>query len=159
MAVHRTCNAKVPSSILGRGLVEQRQRRTNVQVPERSKGLVLGTSVFALAGSNPVLYTNAVPTFSPFFFSYTPTHLPRLRAVVPRSTRGGSSATRRRRQKTNERHAAEVTFDGSGRGLQTRGRLIPQEFDSPSTACSPPTRGLRAACVDGDSDGQCAREV
>ena len=54
VAVHRTCNAKVPSSILGRGLVEQRQRRTNVQVPERSKGLVLGTSVFALAGSNPV---------------------------------------------------------------------------------------------------------
>ena len=67
VAVHRTCNAKVPSSILGRGLVEQRQRRTNVQVPERSKGLVLGTSVFALAGSNPVLYTNAVPTFSTFF--------------------------------------------------------------------------------------------
>ena len=27
-----------------------------VQVPEWSKGLVLGTSVFALAGSNPVLH-------------------------------------------------------------------------------------------------------
>ena len=30
-----------------------------VQVPERSKGLVLGTSVFALAGSNPVLHNLA----------------------------------------------------------------------------------------------------
>ena len=27
-----------------------------VRVPERSKGLVLGTNVFALAGSNPVLH-------------------------------------------------------------------------------------------------------
>ncbi len=27
-----------------------------MQVPERSKGLVLGTSVFARAGSNPVLH-------------------------------------------------------------------------------------------------------
>ena len=31
-----------------------------VQVPERSKGLVLGTSVFALAGSNPVLHITPI---------------------------------------------------------------------------------------------------
>ena len=31
-------------------------------------------------------------------------------------------------------NTAEVILDGSGRGLQTRGRLIPQQFDSASTA-------------------------
>ena len=36
---------------------------------------------------------------------------------------------------------AEVTLDGSGRGLQTRGRLIPQQFDSASTAWLPASAG------------------
>ena len=44
-----------------------------VQVPERSKGLVLGTNVFALAGSNPVLYieqTERSHAHSPFIYTF-----------------------------------------------------------------------------------------
>ena len=153
VVVHRTCNAKVLSSILSCGLATTSTSAREVQ------GAGFRHQCVRTRGFKSRLVHERRSDVFHFFFSYPPTNLPRPRAVVPRSTRGGSSATQRRRQKTNERHAAEVTFDGSGRGLQTRGRLIPQEFDSPSTACSPPTRGLRAACVDGDSDGQCAREV
>ena len=70
--------SRVQSSVAA--LVEQRQRRTNVQVPERSKGLVLGTSVFALAGSNPVLYTQRNIFFT--FRASRPTHV-QLVAEVP----------------------------------------------------------------------------
>ena len=48
-------------------------------MPERSKGLVLGTNVFALAGSNPVLHTHTTRPRRrrpPLFIFHTHTHTP-----------------------------------------------------------------------------------